>query len=112
MTMKLLPTVYLGNVTASTKDQYQYIGSMFWDDSSQRILCSCRARGGRLSSSAGPLSWGLDPNQDRERDTDSFAIEYRNDISDRLSLALSGRYDDNSEFDSANTYRMEAVYQL
>ena len=60
----------------------------------------------------GPLSWGLDPNQDRERDTDSVAIEYRSDVSDSLSLALSGRYDDNSEFDSSNTYRVEAVYQL
>ena len=101
----------LGNVTASTKDQYQYIGSMFWDDSSQRISVLAE-REEEDYRQRGPLSWGLDPNQDRERDTDSFAIEYRNDISDRLSLALSSRYDDNSEFDSANTYRMEAVYQL
>ena len=101
----------LGNVTASTKDQYQYIGSMFWDDSSQRISVLAE-REEEDYRQRGPLSWGLDPNQDRERDTNSFAIEYRNDISDRLSLALSSRYDDNSEFDSANTYRMEAVYQL
>ena len=101
----------LGNVTASTKDQYQYIGSMFWDDSSQRISVLAE-REEEDYRQRGPLNWGLDPNQDRERDTDSFAIEYRNDISDRLSLALSSRYDDNSEFDSANTYRMEAVYQL
>jgi vitamin B12 transporter len=101
----------LGNVTASTKDQYQYIGSMFWDDSSQRISVLAE-REEEDYRQRGPLNWGLDPNQDRERDTDSFAVEYRNDISDRLSLALSSRYDDNSEFDSANTYRMEAVYQL
>ena len=101
----------LGNVTASTKDQYQYIGSMFWDDSSQRISVLAE-REEEDYRQRGPLNWGLDPNQDRERDTDSFAIEYRNDISDRLSLALSSRSDDNSEFDSANTYRMEAVYQL
>ena len=101
----------LGNVTASTKDQYQYIGSMFWDDSSQRISVLAE-REEEDYRQRGPLRWGLDPNQDRERDTNSFAIEYRNDISDRLSLALSSRYDDNSEFDSANTYRMEAVYQL
>ncbi|MDG1486086.1 MAG: TonB-dependent receptor [Porticoccaceae bacterium] len=101
----------LGNVTGSTKDQYQYIGSMFWDDSSQRISVLAE-REEEDYKQRGPLSWGLDPNQDRERDTDSFAIEYRSDISDRLSLALSSRYDDNSEFDSASTYRMEAVYQL
>jgi vitamin B12 transporter len=101
----------LGNVTGSTKDQYQYIGSMFWDDSSQRISVLAE-REEEDYKQRGPLSWGLDPNQDRERDTDSFAIEYRSDISDRLSLALSSRYDDNSEFDRASTYRMEAVYQL
>jgi vitamin B12 transporter len=101
----------LGNVTGSTKDQYQYIGSMFWDDSSQRISVLAE-REEEDFKQRGPLSWGLDPNQDRERDTDSFAIEYRSDISDRLSLALSSRYDDNSEFDRASTYRMEAVYQL
>ena len=60
----------------------------------------------------GPLNWGLNPNQDRERNTDSFAIEYRTDISDALTLAASGRYDDNSEFESANTMRVEAVYQI
>ena len=60
----------------------------------------------------GPLSWGLDPNQDRERDTDSYALELRTEISDDLTVAASGRYDDNSEFDSASTFRVEAIYQL
>ena len=101
----------LGNVTASTKDQYQYIGSMFWDQATQRVSVLAE-REEEDYKQTGPLSWGLDPNQDRERDTDSVAIEYRRDISDSLTLAVSGRYDDNSEFDSANTYRVEAVYQL
>lgn len=101
----------LGNVTASTKDQYQYIGSMFWDQATQRVSVLAE-REEEDYKQTGPLSWGLDPNQDRERDTDSVAIEYRRDISGSLTLAVSGRYDDNSEFDSANTYRVEAVYQL
>jgi vitamin B12 transporter len=100
-----------GNETASTKDQYQYIGSMFWNDGSQRVSVLAE-REEEDYRQRGPLSWGLDPNQDRERDTDSVAIEYRSDVSDNLSVALSSRYDDNSEFDSANTYRVEAVYQL
>lgn len=100
-----------GNVTASTKDQYQYIGSMFWNEGSQRVSVLVE-REEEDYQQRGPLSWGLDPNQDRERDTDSVAIEYRSDVSDSFSLALSGRYDDNSEFDSSNTYRVEAVYQL
>ena len=101
----------LGNVTASTKDQYQYIGSMFWDQATQRISVLAE-REEEDYQQRGPLNWGLDPNQDRERNTDSFAIEYRTDISDALTLAASGRYDDNSEFESANTMRVEAVYQI
>ena len=101
----------LGNATASTKDQYQYIGSMFWDESTQRLSVLVE-REEEDFEQRGPISWGSDPNQDRERDTDSFAVEYRTDISDDLTLAVSGRYDDNSEFDSAKTYRAEAVYQL
>lgn len=101
----------LGNVTASTKDQYQYIGSMFWDGSTQRLSVLVE-REEEDFQQRGPIAWGSDPNQDRERDTNSFAVEYRTDISDNLTLAVSGRYDDNSEFDSAKTYRAEAVYQL
>jgi|TARA_B110000259_G_C14015231_1_gene401057 vitamin B12 transporter len=101
----------LGNVTASTKDQYQYIGSMFWDQATQRISVLAE-REEEDYQQRGPLNWGLNPNQDRERNTDSFAIEYRTDISDALTLAASGRYDDNSEFESANTMRVEAVYQI
>ena len=101
----------LGNVTASTKDQYQYIGSMFWDQATQRISVLAE-REEEDYQQRGPLNWGLNPNQDRERNTDSFAIEYRTDISDALTLAASGRYDDNSEFESANTMSVEAVYQI
>ena len=101
----------LGNVTGSTKDQYQYIGSMFWDQAAQRISVLAE-REEEDYQQRGPLNWGLNPNQDRERNTDSFAIEYRTDISDALTLAASGRYDDNSEFESANTMRVEAVYQI
>jgi vitamin B12 transporter len=101
-----------GNETASTKDQYQYIGSMFWNDGTQRISILAEREQEDFQQRGPITSWGADPNQDRERDTDSFAVEYRTDISDSLSLALSSRYDDNSEFDSANTHRVEAVYQL
>jgi vitamin B12 transporter len=101
-----------GNETASTKDQYQYIGSMFWNDGAQRISILAEREQEDFQQRGPITSWGADPNQDRERDTDSFAVEYRTDISDSLSLALSSRYDDNSEFDSANTHRVEAVYQL
>jgi vitamin B12 transporter len=101
----------LGNVTASTKDQIQYIGSLFWNNGAQRLSVLAE-REEEDFQQRGPLSWGLDPNQDRERDTDSLALELRTDLSDDLTVAASGRYDDNSEFDSANTFRVEAIYQL
>ena len=101
----------LGNVTASTKDQIQYIGSLFWNNGAQRLSVLAE-REEEDFQQRGPLSWGLDPNQDRERDTDSLALELRTDLSDDLTVAASSRYDDNSEFDSANTFRVEAIYQL
>jgi vitamin B12 transporter len=101
----------LGNVTSSVKDQYQYTGSVFWDESSQRLSMLVE-REEEDYQQRGPIAWGSDPNQDRERNTDSFVVEYRTDISDNLTLAASGRYDDNSEFESADTFRVEAVYQL
>jgi len=104
-------TDVLGNSTASSKDQYQYIGSIFWGESTQRLSVLAE-REEEDFQQRGPLSWGLDPNQDRQRNTDSLAIEYRTQVSDSLTLAASGRYDDNSEFESANTFKFEAVYQL
>jgi vitamin B12 transporter len=101
----------LGNVTSSVKDQYQYTGSVFWDESSQRLSLLVE-REDEDYQQRGPIAWGSNPNQDRERNTDSFVVEYRTDISDNLTLAASGRSDDNSEFESADTFRVEAVYQL
>ena len=101
-----------GNVTASTKDQFQYIGSFTWDQGAQTIAALIE-REKEDWMQRGEISWGVyDPNQDRERDTDSVAVEYRTDINDHLTLAASARQDDNSEFDSAKTYRAEAIYQL
>lgn len=99
----------LGNVTASTKDQYQYTGSMFWNNGAQRVSLLAEHEEEDYQQ-RGPLNWGMDPNQDRERDTDSLAIEYRGDLSDNLTFAASARSDDNSEFESASTYRVEAIY--
>ena len=101
-----------GNVTASTKDQIQYIGSFTWDQGAQNIAALVE-REEEDWMQRGEITWGVyDPNQDRERDTDSVAVEYRADINDHLTLAASARHDDNSEFDSAKTYRAEAIYQL
>lgn len=101
-----------GNVTASTKDQYQYIGSLSFNEGAQ-TLSFLAERESEDWMQRGAISYGIyDPNQDRMRDTESLAVEYRADMTDRLTLAASGRYDDNSEFDSAKTFRAEAIYQL
>ena len=101
-----------GNVTASTKDQIQYIGSFTWDQGAQNVAALVE-REEEDWMQRGEITWGVyDPNQDRERDTDSVAVEYRTDINDHLTLAASARHDDNSEFDSAKTYRAEVIYQL
>jgi vitamin B12 transporter len=100
-----------GNTTASTKDQYQYVGSVSFAEGA-KTLSFLAERDEEDWMQRGELSYGSDPSQDRERDTNSLAIEYRMDINDRLTLAASGRHEDNSEFDSSKTFRGEAIYQL
>jgi len=106
----------LGTATASTKDQYRFIGSVFWDDLTQRLSFLMEREEEKFQQRGLINDYGsfgiYDPNQDRGRDTDSMALEYRADISEKLTLAASTRYDDNSEFKSANTSRLEAIYQL
>lgn len=102
----------LGDVTSAIKDQYQYTGSVFWAGTSQRLSLLLEREEEDFQQRGEITSWGANPNQDRERDTDSVALEYRSDISGSMTFALSGRYDDNSEFDSAKTFRAEVVYQL
>jgi vitamin B12 transporter len=98
-------------MTSSSKNQYQYVGSKFWDSSSQRlsVLLESEKQG---FSQQGPLTWwGADPNQFRESTTDSVGAEFRSQLTARLTYALSIRHDDNSEFDNATTQKFEASYQ-
>ena len=101
----------LGNVNSAIKDQYQYTGSVFWDGATQRLSLLLEREEEDFQQRGNITAFG-NPNQDLRRDTDSAALEYRTDVSESLTFALSGRYDDNSEFDSAETFRAEAVYQL
>ncbi len=52
-----------------------------------------------------------DPNQNLDADTDSFVAEYRYD-GDWFNFSLSGRNDNNSEFDDANAWRMTGNLKL
>ncbi|MBV33507.1 MAG: TonB-dependent receptor [Porticoccaceae bacterium] len=99
-----------GNITASSKHQYQYVGSVSFADGT-RTLSFLAERDQEDWMQRGDDPWG-DVNQDRERDTDSLAVEYRTDINDRLTIAVSGRSEKNSEFDSAKTFRAETTYRL
>lgn len=101
----------LGNRSSATKDQFQYVGSVFWDDSAQRISLLLEHESERFNQT-GPFFSGEGAGRDLKRVTDSVALEYRVDVTDSLTLAASGRYDDNSEFDSAETLRFEASYHV
>lgn len=96
--------------TSSQKDQYQYLNSLFWAEDAQRLSLLLE-REEEDFKQRGPISaYGDDPNQDLSRQTDSIAVEYRGTF-DALTLGASARHDDNSKFDSAETYRLEASYQ-
>lgn len=47
-----------------------------------------------------------DPNQDRSLHVNSAVLEFLGDLDERLTLAASLRYDDNSDFDSRGAYRV------
>ncbi|NDV91538.1 TonB-dependent receptor [Alteromonas sp. 345S023] len=53
-----------------------------------------------------------DPNQRRHDTTTSVFVEANGDLTESLFTTLSARYDDNSEFDNAFTYRAGLTWQL
>ncbi|MDG1293617.1 MAG: TonB-dependent receptor, partial [Pseudomonadales bacterium] len=100
----------LGNSSSATKDQFQYVGSVFWDDSAQRVSLLLEHEDERFNQT-GPFFSGDNAGSDLKRTTDSVALEYRTDVTNALTFAASGRYDDNSEFDSTEALRFEASYK-
>ena len=105
-----------GTVTDSNKDQYRLVSSLLWDELNHRLSLLIEREEEEFQQ-RGPINdygvFGIyDPNQTRSRDTDSLALEYRADISEKLTLAVSTRHDDNSEFNSSDTSRVEAIYQI
>jgi len=61
-------------------------------------------------SQRGSADFG-DPNQDREIEVTSIVADYQAHASEQLTLLLSARYDDNSEFENALTGRLSVAYQ-
>jgi len=105
-----------GTVTDSNKDQYRLVSSLLWDELNHRLSLLIEREEEEFQQ-RGPINdygvFGIyDPNQSRSRDADSLALEYRADISEKLTLAVSTRHDDNSEFNSSDTSRVEAIYQI
>ncbi|MDB4277464.1 TonB-dependent receptor [Gammaproteobacteria bacterium] len=105
-----------GTVTDSNKDQYRLVSSLLWDELNHRLSLLIEREEEEFQQ-RGPINdygvFGIyDPNQTRSRETDSLALEYRADISEKLTLAVSTRHDDNSEFNSSDTSRVEAIYQI
>ena len=96
---------------ASTKTRYQYVGSRVWDNLQQQLSFLAEAEREDYRQ-AGGYAYGSDADTVVERKTESFALEYRLDPSEQLTLGISGRHDGNDRFDDADTYRLEALYRL
>ncbi|MFM7275220.1 MAG: TonB-dependent receptor plug domain-containing protein, partial [Gammaproteobacteria bacterium] len=97
--------------TRSDKDQYRYVGAFGWAEGTQQLALMLEREREDFRQRGQVQPWG-DPNQDRSRDTDSAGLEWRGTFVDALTLAASARRDDNSEFDSSNTWRLEAIYAI
>jgi vitamin B12 transporter len=105
-----------GTATYSNKYQQRLVSSLLWSELNHRLSFLVEREEEKFQQRGVINDYGIfgiyDPNQKRSRDTDSMALEYRADISDKLTVAASTRYDDNSEFNTGNTSRIEAIYQI
>lgn len=95
----------------SRKKQYSYLTSFSWDDQNQRLSLLVERETEQFSQRGPVLPWG-DPNQDRDRETNAVALEYRVVLWEDLTLGASLRHDDNTEFDDAYTRRFDASYLI
>lgn len=96
--------------TESSKQNYSYIGSRYWEVANQRLSLALKREEEEFKQFGG-WATGADANRFVERNTDSVALEYRFDPNDSITLALSSRYEDNDQFKSSTTQRFEAIYQ-
>jgi vitamin B12 transporter len=96
--------------TSSNKQNYQYIGSRFWQEKDQRLSLALEREKENFRQQGGWAS-GADANKLVDRNTNSVTVEYRFDPLESVTLAVSVRNDDNDFFGESNTHRLEAVYQ-
>lgn len=109
---KNFPYGFADGSTAAVKDQVKWQSAYSWLGNRLTAMVE-REREDFQQRGIAFESWGslYDPNQDRKRDTDSLALEYRGQLSDDFTLALAARRDSNSEFDDSDSWRWEAIYQ-
>jgi vitamin B12 transporter len=96
------------DVTRGVRDSYKYQFNYVGESNRLSLLLEHEVED---YEQRGTASFFGDPNQDLEAETDSFAAEYRFD-GDRFNFSLSGRHDNNSEFDDADSWRMTGNFKL
>jgi len=98
--------------TESSKQNYQYIGSRFWQEKDQRLSLSLEHEQENFKQThIEDYDYaGVEDGKLVERAVDSVALEYRFDPIESLTLAASARHDDNDFFGKSNTQRLEAIY--
>ncbi|MDB9783932.1 TonB-dependent receptor [Gammaproteobacteria bacterium] len=105
-----------GRATDSNKDQQRLVSSFLWGELNHRLSFLVEREEEKFQQQGVINDYGIfgiyDPNQKRSRNTDSIALEYRADISNKLTVAASTRHDDSPEFNAGNTLRVEAIYQM
>ena len=96
--------------TSSNKQNYQYIGSRFWQAKDQRLSLVLEREKEEYQQRGG-WAFGADADKLVSRKTESVAVEYRFDPIESVTLAASARKDDNDFFGKSNTQRLEVVFQ-
>ncbi len=96
--------------TSSNKQNYQYIGSRFWQAKDQRLSLALEREKEEYQQRGG-WAFGADADKLVSRKTESVAVEYRFDPIESVTLAASARKDDNDFFGKSYTQRLEVVFQ-
>ena len=96
--------------TSSNKQNYQYIGSRFWQAKDQRLSLALEREKEEYQQRGG-WAFGADADKLVSRKTESVAVEYRFDPIESVTLAASARKDDNDFFGKSNTQRLEVIFQ-
>ncbi len=110
---------FADNVESSTTDgkklKFSYQSNVFFDtsfaDATHTVTLALESEKEEITQTGTASAFG-DPNQEQDLTNHAYILEYRVGLWEQLFASISTRYDDNEEFDNANTFRGTLAYNI